>query len=520
MYESTFFREMTLRICSSLDIKIAVEKTFYFLKEHMPIDQIFLDILDENIGSIRRIVEFPLTKSKNPEIVPLPKRLWEWVERLENPILMSCDTIDDLGVEMRDFVKMKGNSDLTLPLRIDKKLIGMLIFRASGDNRYSKEHVKLLKNITEPAALALANALSHDKVVRYRDALLNENLVLEKALRRKGNIDEIIGSEGGLRDIMAMVCHVAPLSSKVLLLGETGTGKEVIANAIHSLSPRAEGPFVKVNCGAIPEALIDSELFGHAKGAFTGAIAGRRGRFERASGGTLFLDEIGELSLNAQVRLLRVLQTQEIEPVGGSQTIKVDIRLIAATHKNLEGLVQRGRFREDLWYRLNVFPIPIPPLRQRKEDIPALVNHFLTMKCKEFGMRLPPPIEPGALQRLEKYHWPGNVRELENIVERDLIRYRNSVLPLDISSYTSKSDDPAKKYPTLLQQLASLDNAMASHIKAALESAKGKIHGPGGAAEILGINASTLRNRMNKLGISYGKRNRNRGSPRNSDSGV
>ena len=502
-----FFREITLRICSSLEIKVALERAFGYLKKHLPLDELFLDILDPNIGAIRRLVRHPPINQESPEIVALPENLWTWAQGLQGPVMMNSLPVGDLGKEMIAFVKMEGNSDLVLPLRIEGKLVGLLILRARGKHRNSCEHAELLKEVMTPFALALANALAHEEVLNYRDSLLDDNRFLKGELKKCSGSAEVVGADTGLRHVMELVRQVAPLSNKVLLLGETGTGKEVIANAIHSLSTRADGPFVKVNCGAIPESLIDSELFGHEKGAFSGAISGRKGRFERANGGTLFLDEIGELPLQAQTRLLRVLQNQEVERVGGAKLIHVDARIIAATHQNLERLIQEGRFREDLWYRLNVFPITIPPLRQRAEDVPALTRYFLAVKSRELGLRIPPPISPGALQRLMHYRWPGNVRELENLVERELIRNRAGTLNFDsLLSDLEVANTSVSK--TALPLRANLDEAMASHIVAALEAAKGKIHGPGGAAEILCINATTLRNRMNKLGILYGKKKR------------
>jgi transcriptional regulator with GAF, ATPase, and Fis domain len=300
---------------------------------------------------------------------------------------------------------------------------------------------------------------------------------------------------------------VAPLDSPVLLFGDTGTGKEIMANAIHYSSPRKDGPLIKVNCGAIPESLIDSELFGHEKGAFTGAISQKRGRFERADKGTIFLDEIGELPPQAQVRLLRVLQEKEIERVGGTISIPVDIRVISATNRNLQEMVASGRFREDLWFRLNVFPIMIPPLRQRREDIPALVHHFIDRKSKELKLARRPVLAPGALERLKAYDWPGNVRELENLIERALIQSRGGMLSFEI---LSAPHGPANREMApeagRNQSVLSLDELNARHIREALDTADGKINGPGGAAQILGLHPNTLRSRMNKLGIPYGRK--------------
>jgi len=304
---------------------------------------------------------------------------------------------------------------------------------------------------------------------------------------------------------MEMVRQVAPLNSPVLLLGETGVGKDVIANAIHYSSPRKDSPFVKVNCGAIPETLLDSELFGHEKGAFTGALFLRRGRFERADRGTLFLDEIGELPAQAQVRMLRVLQYKEMERVGGTSPISLDIRLIAATNRNLEEMVKAKEFREDLWFRLNVFPIRIPPLRERKEDIPALVRYFLDRKSRELKLPASPLLGRGAIDHLMAYSWTGNVRELENLLERALILSRGEPLTFDDLGGEKLKGGSFTAVPSPDESLK-LDEVMSRHIQRVLEMTKGKVHGKGGAAELLGINPSTLRNRMNQLRIPYGRR--------------
>ena len=300
--------------------------------------------------------------------------------------------------------------------------------------------------------------------------------------------------EFGLKDAMEMVRQVAPLDSPVLLRGETGVGKDVIANALHYSSPRQDGPFIKVNCGAIPETLLDSELFGHEKGSFTGAIARKRGCFERAHHGTIFLDEIGELPPAAQVRMLRVMQYKEIQRVGGSASIPVDIRIIAATHRNLEEMVRAERFREDLWFRLNVFPIVIPPLRSRKADIPALARHFLKRKSRELKLPASPTLAPGAIDRLMAYDWPGNVRELENVLERALILSKGEPLTFD-RFFSSGQPDVAMTLPARRNRSQPLDEVVSTHIRRVLEETEGRIHGPGGAAEVLGMNPSTLRAR-------------------------
>jgi transcriptional regulator with GAF, ATPase, and Fis domain len=292
-------------------------------------------------------------------------------------------------------------------------------------------------------------------------------------------------------------------------MGETGVGKDVIANAIHFLSPRRDKPLIAVNSGAIPDSLMDSELFGHEKGAFTGAQSRKRGRFERAHSGSIFLDEIGELPTQAQIRLLRVVQNREIERVGGTETIPIDVRIIAATHRSLEKMAVEGRFREDLLFRLNVFPIVIPPLRARTEDIPALVHHFIETKSRQ--LRLPPGIQcaPGEIDSLMVYHWPGNVRELENLVERALILHPQG--PLVFSLKSTQNDDQnehtrASHAARSHSGKTKLNDVIDQHIRHILETTNGKIQGKEGAAAILDVHPSTLRNKLKKLGIPYGRK--------------
>jgi len=497
-----FFKEVTLRICGSLQINMAFQRAFDYLREYFPVDQMFLDIADTSLGANRHIAFATSGENPSEEIIPLSERLWEWVRGLKEPFILNGSDDDETIREFVPLINLQGKSDLSLPLRLEGELVGFLVLRSFEEGRFTPEHVELLRDVAEPFAIALANALAHESVLKNRDTLIDDNRFLTNELLSHA-AEEIIGANSGLKNVMDMVRQVAPLSNTVILLGETGAGKEVIANAIHFASSRKDGPFIKVNCGAIPETLIDSELFGHEKGAFTGALVEKRGRFERATGGTIFFDEIGELPIQAQVRLLRVIQDREIERVGGDRPIPVDIRVIAATHRNLESMVSESKFREDLWFRLNVFPIIVPPLRHRKEDIPALTRYFVQQKSRELGISQPPSIGPGALGRLTNYSWPGNVRELENLIERELIR--DSKGPLMFSSHT------------FLEQLegghnltgkdkdgpVNLDEVISLHIGRVLRLAKGKIYGTGGAAELLGVNPSTLRGKMIKLGLNF-----------------
>jgi transcriptional regulator with GAF, ATPase, and Fis domain len=324
-----------------------------------------------------------------------------------------------------------------------------------------------------------------------------------------------VGAETGLRSVMEQIELVAPSDAPVLVLGETGTGKEVVARAIHNRSRRVHGPFLRVNCGAIPPELVDSELFGHERGSFTGAVGERKGWFERADGGTLFLDECGELPLAAQVRLLRILQDGSFERVGGERSLHVDVRIVGATHRDLQALVAEGRFREDLWYRIAVFPIHLPPLRARSGDIPSLAAHFALRAAKRLGM---PPLVPTAedIRLLVSYPWPGNVRELAAVIERAAILGGGRGLEVAQALGTVPArPSPTPSVPSLAtplnnadetgdgSSLLTLDAAMIRHIESALRRTRGRIEGKGGAADLLAINPHTLRARMRKLGIKW-----------------
>ena len=320
-------------------------------------------------------------------------------------------------------------------------------------------------------------------------------------LKRAGLNDAIVGAEDGLREVMAAVRQVARADVPVLVLGETGAGKEVVARAVHTHSRRANGPFLRVNCGAIPPELIDSELFGHERGSFTGAVGTRKGWFERADGGTLFLDEIGELPLAAQVRLLRVLQDGSFQRVGGERTLTVDVRLVAATNRDLRQAVRDGGFREDLWFRIAVFPIPLPPLRERLQDMPALAAHFSLRAAERLGL---PPRMPDAsdLAALAAYPWPGNVRELASVIERAAIlgdgRRLEVARALGVSPPLAALASPQRSN----QPLSSLEDVIRQHIEVALSQCHGRVEGPFGAARLLNLNPHTLRSKMRKLGVS------------------
>ena len=341
-------------------------------------------------------------------------------------------------------------------------------------------------------AIAVENALAFQEIAVLKNKLAQEKLYLEDEIRSEMNFDEIIGEGSSLRSILKQVETVAPTDSTVLITGETGTGKELIARAIHQLSPRRERTFIKVNCAAIPTGLLESELFGHERGAFTGAIAQRIGRFELAHGGTIFLDEVGDIPLELQPKLLRVLQEQEFERLGGTQTIRVDVRLVAATNRDLAEMVAARTFRSDLYYRLRVFPLHMPALRDRQEDIPALVRYFVEKHARRMN-RAVETIPAGTLDLLVRYSWPGNIRELENLIERAVIVSPGPILRVPLSELKTPVEP--------LADSLTLQAAEREHILKALEATNWVLAGPRGAATRLGMKRTTLQSKMRKLGV-------------------
>ena len=513
LYGREFFWETTKRICGNLKIEEGLRACLEHISQHMPADSLYLQRHVHDLGSMHIVSRATNDKCEELDIlIPFPEYAKAQIAELERAwqsgvlppvIVVNKPKEDSYTRHLLDALHEPSSSVMILILAIEKKVAGALVVLAKGDNRFTKEHANLFSNLKAPFFVAMSNTLKHREVLKLKDLLADDNRYLQGELRRLSG-DEIIGANFGLSDVMHKVQQVAALNSPVLLLGETGVGKDVIANTIHYSSQRNKGPFISVNCGAIPDSLIDSELFGHEKGAFTGALSQKRGRFERADKGTIFLDEIGELPLLAQVRLLKVLQSKEIERVGGVKTIPLDIRIMAATNRNLEEMVKLHEFREDLWFRLNVFPIWIPPLRDRKEDIPTLLQHFINIKSRELNLPAIPTLFPGAIDTLMNYHWPGNVRELENIVERALIL--NPSGPLTFNSLLPSQIQNIKELQIEREETGKLDEVVSRHIRKVLTKVQGKVNGPDGAAATLGINPSTLRNRMKKLGIDYGRK--------------
>ena len=513
--ENAIFREATLRITGNLDFETAMLDTYRFLREHMPLDEVILNVFEMDTRTMRGIarvnargveeghegVSFTFEEEQFGHFRTLVMSFEEDVVHLRPDLLKGRFTFvermaDTMGVRLPISLIIVRSFD---PADMDG-IGAAFLFIAHGADRFDAGHRALLEMLRKPLSVALANARKFREIVRLKDRLADDNRHLRTELRRSAG-DRVVGEKGGLARVMETAMQVARTDSPVLLFGETGAGKEVVANAIHRSSGRADQPFVAVNCGAIPDSLIDSELFGHERGAFTGAETRRRGRFERADGGTLFLDEIGELTQAAQARLLRVLQNKEVDPVGGTRTVKVDVRTIAATHRDLRAMVHDGRFREDLFFRLNVFPIFIPPLRQRREDIQALARHFIERKAREMNLADLPALAPGAVRQLEAYDWPGNVRELQNVIERALILNRSGPLGFSDLGEHGFAKERGPIHEGGPAEVASLDEAIVAHIRWALERTGGKVSGPGGAAELLRVNPSTLRAKIRKLRV-------------------
>ena len=388
------------------------------------------------------------------------------------------------------------HSYISLPLIKQGAVIGVIEFLSNQSGKYRDDQVRLLQDIAKIVAIAVSNALAYEEIKRLKEQLLLENRVLQEEIVERSIYEEIIGSSGSLQKVLAAVDKVASTDSTVLITGETGTGKELVAHAIHRRSSRSERALVKVNCAALPAELIASELFGHEKGAFTGAMQQRIGRFEAANGGTIFLDEIAELSPEIQVALLRVLQEKEFERVGGNRTIKTDVRVIAATNKDLWREVNEGRFRMDLFYRLNVFPLHVPPLRERVNDIPVLVDYFALRLAARTGKKIT-QIEKRSLCAMQQYSWPGNIRELQNVIERCVILADGEVLRVDpgmlMQEPPSIATAPLSTNP---------ESDRKAQIEAVLRETRGKVYGPHGAAAHLGLPATTLDSQMRVLGIN------------------
>jgi len=551
--------------CQHLSIEECLVRTAPLLARRLPLDLVLVRRLEPARGVLETAAVTACGDAPLPETArsafPAPEleRLIDWARRSRVEHRAARALTEELPHLLPEGVE---GDVLAGPLAGDAGPAGVLLLNVRKPRRFEAEHVELAQALLDPFSAALENDRRLHALATQQAAAEADRSSLLSRLGRHDLQETVIGAEDGFRPVMERVDQVAPSDVPVLILGETGSGKEVVARAIHVRSRRASGPFLRVNCGAIPAGLVDSELFGHERGSFTGASAQRKGWFERADAGTLFLDEIGELPPPAQVRLLRILQDGTFERVGGQRALHVDVRIIAATHRDLRAMVADGRFREDLWYRLAVFPIEVPPLRERPEDIPALATHFALRAATRFGT--PPRIpSPEEVNLLLAYPWPGNVRELHSVIERAVILGEGRSLEmatalgvgfpssppgrLDRTELNSSSSPPEQfarlEYPlqapegraqraegerrpsgfATAQQPAGpsgfaparrssesaemipLEQAIRRHIEAALERTRGRIEGPRGAAALLRINPYTLRSKMRKLGIDWGR---------------
>jgi formate hydrogenlyase transcriptional activator len=445
-------------------------------------------------------LDFPEGKGLIHEemIVPIDGSMAGKAFRTRQPLVLDRAAMEEFDSATSHLLRAEGvRSAVIMPLITHDRALGTISLASLRDSAFQQGDVDLLVQAASQLAIAVENALAFQEIGQLKNKLAQEKLYLEDEIRSEMNFDEIVGESTSLRAILKQVETVAPTDSTVLITGETGTGKELIARAIHNLSPRRERTFVKVNCAAIPTGLLESELFGHERGAFTGAISQRIGRFELANGGTIFLDEIGDIPLELQPKLLRVLQEQEFERLGGTQTIRVNVRLVAATNRNLEEMVAARSFRTDLFYRLRVFPLLMPPLRDRQEDIPALVRYFVEKYARRMNRGVE-TIPAETLDLLVRYAWPGNIRELENLIERAVIVSPGTVLRVPHSELKPPSESAS--------ETLTLHAAERIHILKALEATHWVLAGPHGAAARLGMKRTTLQSKMRKLGVVKGQR--------------
>jgi formate hydrogenlyase transcriptional activator len=489
--------EVTESIASHRDLAELFHDLAQLLPRAVRFSYIALVLHDPERSVMRlNVLEAPRPVAISPGFeLPIEESIGGWVWQHQQPLILEDVEHETRFPKVVEMIRKEGiRSFCTVPLTTARRRLGALAVGSFEEHHYGEAGLEFLQQVAKQVAVAVENALAFQQIAELKDKLAKEKLYLEDEIRVEYNFEEIIGDSPALKRVLKQVEIVAPTDSTVLILGETGTGKELIARAIHNLSGRQERTFVRLNCAAIPSGLLESELFGHERGAFTGAIAQKVGRFELADKGTLFLDEIGDIPLELQSKLLRVLQEQEFERLGSTRTIKINTRLVAATNRDLAQMVAGKEFRSDLYYRLNVFPLTVPALRDRQEDIPLLVRYFAQKFARRMNKKID-SIPTEDMTTLSRYHWPGNIRELENLIERAVILSQGAELYVPLAEL--KAVTIAETQP-----ITSLEAAERDHIMRALRAAKWIIGGPAGAAAKLGMKRTTLQSRMQKLDIS------------------
>jgi formate hydrogenlyase transcriptional activator len=486
---------MTNALVSNLESRDLLRAISASIRQDMHCDVVGVWLPDSEQVQLRQLaMDFPESKGFVTEdlVNPVEGSIVGRVFKTGKPIVIGtrADYTSDQGAVAGHLEAIE--SGVVLPLISRNRTLGVLTLASRAENSFSLEDVDFLMRAAGQVAIAIENALAYKEIAELKDKLAQEKLYLEEEIRSEADFEGIVGQSSALRQVLQLVETVATSDSTVLLLGETGTGKELIARAIHDRSRRKGRTLVKLNCAAIPTGLLESELFGHERGSFTGAVTQKIGRLELADQGTLFLDEVGDIPLELQPKLLRVLQDGEFERLGSTRTKKVDVRLVAATNRDLNLMIEERQFRSDLYYRLNVFPIRVPPLRERPEDIPLLVRYFSQKYARHMQKQIE-NIPAAAMRKLTRWHWPGNVRELQNLVERAVILTRSSTLAISLPELANSS---AKLAPTRASNSDEQDR-----IVRVLNETKGRVGGPQGAAARLGLKRTTLITRMKKMGI-------------------
>jgi len=516
---------LTNRITSNLELQELLRSISANIREVMRCDAVAIALPEPASESFRVCaLDFPQGKGflkedmlQSPIQGGPPRQAFDTLK----PVIVNAASEDDIGHEGFEILVGEGfKSHCFIPLVTRGRALGLLSILRTTEDAFTPEDVEFLSQASGQIAIAVENALAYQEISELRDKLAQEKLYLEDEIRSEMNFDQIVGSSPALRRVLELVETVAPSSSTVLLLGETGTGKELIARALHDHGLRKDRTFVKLNCAAIPTGLLESELFGHEKGAFTGAISQKIGRLELADQGTLFLDEVGDVPMEVQPKLLRALQEREFERLGSTRTKRVDVRLVAATNRDLERMIADREFRSDLYYRLNVFPIRIPPLRERREDIPQLVSYFVQKYARQMHKRIE-TIPEAAMRALTDWDWPGNIRELQNFIERTVILTRGRALEAPLTELRRvRAEEPAQTPPLqgqdeiarIVEETVNVliskksvadeyDRKQREEIVRALTETKGRVGGDDGAAARLGLNRTTLLSRMKKFGI-------------------